>query len=777
MSLSHERQQRAKRRQDPGFVDSSKLTLSSEDELESVKRRRSSRQKSRSRRKSSEQSSKRRKRTFSAFNSDSDDGVITSRRSSNRQVSRATRSMRSTSHIQLSYSKHGVKNQDDSDEDEDETADHEHSSSNESLPYVISDLNPRSKANKARLKKRKRSSTATEDIPRQGTRRSGRAGRVTHSMKERGEDEIFALEEAEGPAPANRVIGVSEVFKELPRKNEFRLVHSQICDACGDYGSGHEKGPLVFCQGCIFAYHKSCLGHRAGREHLVTKIGDGDFILQCRRCVGVVNKRESTAPRHDICQICRETGPACAPFRERKTPKQEEKEREENDGQDPITEVDPILINNVHNVLFRCFSCKRGFHFFHLPARTGDQNIVDDGADISDIRYMQYCKDWTCLDCVNVPGKVQALVAWRPTDLDAYIPGYTAEMVDEDEKEYLVKWEKCSYFRATWMPGAWVWGVSVTAMRKAFAKRDNSYNLLKMSADDAIPEEYLRVDIVLDVRYTSIVSIHTEQIDKARVKEVDEALVKYKGLGYEEVVWEKAPRPEDGERWADFVAAYEDWVLGRYVHLPKQHYLKERLEKVRSMDFEQKMLKKKQSDTLVGGKLMDYQLEGVNWLLYKWYQCQNAILADEMGLGKTIQVIGLLATLVQDHKCWPFLIVVPNSTCPNWRREIKRWAPSLRVVAYYGSSEARKLAMQYELYPQGNKDLKCHIVVTSYEVPIDDSGRRFLREVPWAGLIVDEGQRLKNDKNLLYEALNALQAPFRVLLTGKFGCIILRGQI
>ena len=32
------------------------------------------------------------------------------------------------------------------------------------------------------------------------------------------------------------------------------------------------------------SYHHRCLGPRDSREHLVTKIGDQDFVLQCRRC-------------------------------------------------------------------------------------------------------------------------------------------------------------------------------------------------------------------------------------------------------------------------------------------------------------------------------------------------------------------------------------------------------------------------------------------------------------------------------------------------------------
>jgi SNF2 family DNA or RNA helicase len=112
--------------------------------------------------------------------------------------------------------------------------------------------------------------------------------------------------------------------------------------------------------------------------------------------------------------------------------------------------------------------------------------------------------------------------------------------------------------------------------------------------------------------------------------------------------------------------------------------------------------------------------------------------------------------------------VTPNSTCPNWRREIKTWAPELRVVAYYGGKAARELAKEYELYPIKGRGLAAHVVITSYEAPVDkDGGSRFFNAVKWAGLIVDEGQRLKNDKSLLYKALTALKTPFQCLLTGN----------
>lgn len=61
--------------------------------------------------------------------------------------------------------------------------------------------------------------------------------------------------------------------------------------------------------------------------------------------------------------------------------------------------------------------------------------------------------------------------------------------------------------------------------------------------------------------------------------------------------------------------------------------------------------------TETGGKLHDYQLEGINWLRHCWSQGTDAILADEMGLGKTIQSMVFLYSLVKEgHTRGPFLV-------------------------------------------------------------------------------------------------------------------------
>ncbi|KAF1845477.1 chromodomain-helicase-DNA-binding protein 4 [Cucurbitaria berberidis CBS 394.84] len=639
--------------------------------------------------------------------------------------------------------------------DDDEEEEEEDTDDSDASDILRSDILPGRKR-----KRRTLPTSRLEKMPRTGVRQSDRSTRATNNMEEATMDDIYRSDSVP-KVSAQKVAVVREVFATLPRRDLFRSRHAEGCEVCFD---GPNVAPLIYCQGCSLAYHKNCLGNRSSRDHLVTKVDDESFVLQCKRCINFYKKKDATAPDLSRCHDCVQQGASCKPFRHRKTTQQEMKLREENGGQDPIVDVPSTLINNAHNVLFRCTKCSRAWHYHHLPPLSQyAMDVNRDDEEMADERFREYSGKWLCKECDDTEDqKVGGIIAWRPSDVETYRPGTSCDLVSEDDKQYLIKWENQSYFRAAWYSGAWTWGVTASAMRKAFFKREDGP---KMRTEDAIPEEFLRIDIVLDIKYTSYVEVRSEEIDKARIKEVDKALIKYKGLGYEDAVWEKVPTSEDGDRWLDFVTAYNDWIAGRYIRYPKQGPLKGRLEKTRNTPFD-KLVREKQPDNLVGGELMKYQVDGLNWLYCRWHSQENGILADEMGLGKTIQVIGFMATLIQEHNCFPFLIVVPNSTCANWRREIKQWAPSLRVVAYFGSSQARDMAYKYEMFPEGTKELRCHIVVTSYEAATDDSCRRFFRSVSWAGLIIDEGQRLKNDKSQLYTALTSVRAPFRLLLTG-----------
>ncbi|ORX91536.1 hypothetical protein K493DRAFT_286696 [Basidiobolus meristosporus CBS 931.73] len=168
------------------------------------------------------------------------------------------------------------------------------------------------------------------------------------------------------------------------------------------------------------------------------------------------------------------------------------------------------------------------------------------------------------------------------------------------------------------------------------------------------------------------------------------------------------------------------------------------------------------------GKLMKHQLDGLNWLLYKWKNRCSCILADDMGLGKTIQIISFLSVLYNAHAVRNFLLVVPNSVTSNWLKELLKWAPNLIVTPYYGTNTNRDVLRRHKLF-KNNDDrpaqLKCHAVVTTYESMISDADI-LSRIVPWEVLVVDEGHRLKNESSRLFVQLNKLTVRHKILLTG-----------
>ena len=86
------------------------------------------------------------------------------------------------------------------------------------------------------------------------------------------------------------------------------------------------------------------------------------------------------------------------------------------------------------------------------------------------------------------------------------------------------------------------------------------------------------------------------------------------------------------------------------------------------------------------GKLRDYQVRGLNWMISLFENGINGILADEMGLGKTLQTISLFChTYEVDKKAGPFLVIAPLSTLLNWKREVERFAPGVpaKVIRVY----------------------------------------------------------------------------------------------
>lgn len=124
-----------------------------------------------------------------------------------------------------------------------------------------------------------------------------------------------------------------------------------------------------------------------------------------------------------------------------------------------------------------------------------------------------------------------------------------------------------------------------------------------------------------------------------------------------------------------------------------------------------------QASIMVNGKLKEYQIKGLEWLVSLYNNNLNGILADEMGLGKTIQTIALITHLMEKKKVnGPFLIIVPLSTLSNWVLEFEKWSPSVVVVSYKGSPAGRR-AIQSQM-----RSTKFNVLLTTYEYVIKDKG-------------------------------------------------------
>ena len=167
-----------------------------------------------------------------------------------------------------------------------------------------------------------------------------------------------------------------------------------------------------------------------------------------------------------------------------------------------------------------------------------------------------------------------------------------------------------------------------------------------------------------------------------------------------------------------------------------------------------------QPSILVGGKLKEYQMKGLQWMVSLYNNRLNGILADEMGLGKTIQTISLITFLIENKKQnGPYLVIVPLSTLTNWVNEFHKWAPSVSTLVYKGTPNVRKqLAGQLKMGT-------FQVLLTTYEYIIKE--KSLLGKIKWTHMIIDEGHRMKNTQSKLTVTLTqSYSSRYRLLLTG-----------
>lgn len=188
--------------------------------------------------------------------------------------------------------------------------------------------------------------------------------------------------------------------------------------------------------------------------------------------------------------------------------------------------------------------------------------------------------------------------------------------------------------------------------------------------------------------------------------------------------------------------------------------------------------------------LRQHQLDSFQWQIDCWKAGLPGVLnADEQGLGKTLQTIAFIRWLKDQmaagnaEKSGPVLVVAPTSLLENWENEVAIHVedPGLgHLSRLYGTAiSARKSpGARGKDIDAGNKTLDFSWL---HEAVEEGRAHRYwllttyttlrnyqhsLGSIPFSAIVFDEIQALKNPTSLQAVAARAMQADFRIGLTG-----------
>uniref|UniRef100_A0A7N0U3Y7 magnesium chelatase n=1 Tax=Kalanchoe fedtschenkoi TaxID=63787 RepID=A0A7N0U3Y7_KALFE len=279
------------------------------------------------------------------------------------------------------------------------------------------------------------------------------------------------------------------------------------------------------------------------------------------------------------------------------------------------------------------------------------------------------------------------------------------------------------------------------------------------------------MDLELIKQYSQAERIIADRISKEGSGDVTiEYMVKWQGLSYADATWKKQVKSAITQEAIDECKIVPSFSVN--FDSPCLCQAREASVGVQGavVDFQCRRSKGSWMNSLNwlrGGKLRDYQLEGLNFLVNSWINDTNVILADEMGLGKTVQSVSMLGFLKNSRQIpGPFLVVVPLSTLSNWAKEFKEWLPDMNVIVYVGIRASREICQQYEFFTEKKsvKTTKFNAPLTTYEVVLKD--KAILSTIRWNYLLVDEAHRLKNCEAQLYTTLLEFFTENKLLITG-----------
>ncbi|HEX3006125.1 MAG TPA: SNF2-related protein, partial [Bacteroidales bacterium] len=156
----------------------------------------------------------------------------------------------------------------------------------------------------------------------------------------------------------------------------------------------------------------------------------------------------------------------------------------------------------------------------------------------------------------------------------------------------------------------------------------------------------------------------------------------------------------------------------------------------------------------LNASLRPYQKQGLNWLNFLDDFNFGGCLADDMGLGKSIQIIAFILLQRTKVKHNTNLLVVPTSLIFNWKKEVEKFAPSIKIYTIYGADRIKN-TNEFDDY---------EIVLTSYGTLLSDID--YLKHYEFNYIFLDESQNIRNPETQRYKTVSLLKSRNRIVITG-----------
>ncbi len=156
----------------------------------------------------------------------------------------------------------------------------------------------------------------------------------------------------------------------------------------------------------------------------------------------------------------------------------------------------------------------------------------------------------------------------------------------------------------------------------------------------------------------------------------------------------------------------------------------------------------------VQAELRNYQQKGYEWFNMMAEIGAGTLMADDMGLGKTLQALSSLTYWQEADPTAQTLIICPASLIYNWKSEIEKFTPHLKLYIYHGQDRDISDFMGSD----------AHFMITSYATVRNDVDK--LMQMSWGTIVLDESHRIKNYKAKQTEAVLSLRGKRRIILNG-----------